>query len=432
MCDHYLLVMILTFNNQWLIYDAQVFDNFVEPVRYVYTGPNVTATPTSGIYDTTINLTHSTPQGYDFVEYSATGANIDDNTFTIGDTDVYVEGVFTEHYYTIDTSSSHGSISANHNTAKHGTVVTLSNTPATGYDFDYYEVVGATLINDNQFVVGYSDVTVIGHFKQHKYIVTVQSTNGSVTASPSEGVHGTTVTLSNTPATGYAFDYYEVTGATLNNNKFVIGYSDVTVIGHFKSTTKHATVHLRLPDVADTFTESGTTWYPYAIDTLWRVISYTGDNIANITRNAYTCRCYCMDGPLYGANTKTINATTGTVLDTSNTNVQMTVHATGSESDWAYEVRARSNARSEVIAVKEYNGQTQQYELHQVNPRNTQDAAGCWNYGRGQGVVAYTGTIANWPQRQLSVDYNIDGSIYCMPNPYKSYKDIVVDLTWTE
>ena len=203
-------------------------------------------------------------------------------------------------------------------------------------------------------------------------------------------------------------------------------------LGVGSSVTKHATVHLRLPDVADTLTDSGTTWYPYAIDTLWNVVSYTGDNIDSITRHAYTCRCYCMDGPLYGANTKTIDASIGTVLDRTKTNVQMTVYATGSASDWAYEVRARSNVNNEIIYVKEYNGQTQQFDLHQVNPRNTQDAAGCWNYGRGQGVAAYTGAIANWPQRQLSIGYNIDGSIYCMPNPYKSYKDVIVDLTWTE
>lgn len=203
-------------------------------------------------------------------------------------------------------------------------------------------------------------------------------------------------------------------------------------LGVSSSITKHATVHLRLPDVTDTLIESGTTWYPYDIDTLWNVVSYTGDNIDSITRNAYTCRCYCMDGPLYGSNTKTIDTAFGTVLDWHNNNVQITVYATGSESDWAYELRARSNAPNDTLYVNEYNRQTEQYQLHQVNPRNTQDAAGCWNYGRGQGVVAYSGTIINWPQSQLSVAYNIAGSIYCMPNPYKSYKDIVVDLTWTE
>lgn len=425
--------MILTFNNQWLIYDAQVFDNFAEAVRYVYTGPNVTATPTSGVYDDEITLTHSTPQGYDFVEYAATGANIVNNTFTIGDTDVYVEGVFTEHYYTINTSSSHGSISASYNTAKHGTIVTLSNTPATGYDFDYYEVVGATLINDNQFIVGYSDVTVIGHFKQHKYTVTVQSTNGSVTASPSEGVHGTTVTLSNTPAAGYAFDYYEVTGATLNNNTFVIGYSDVTVIGHFKSAVKHATVHLRLPNVPDTYSYDNKTWYPIYVDELWEIVSYTGDDISYLTKTAETCAINAADAPFVGTTTHHFSHN-GTTLDGSKTaTIKVYANSGTDQTLGAYELRARANVRNEIMYLRELATTTGTYELHQVNPRLTQDAAGCWNYGRGQGVLAYEGDLATWcADSRFSAAFYVEGNEYCFPNPYKSYSDAIVDITWTE
>ena len=425
--EHYLLVMILTFNNQWLIYDAQVFDNFAEAVRYVYTGPNVTATPTSGVYDDEITLTHSTPQGYDFVDYVATGANIVNNTFTIGDTDVYVEGVFTEHYYTISTSSSHGSISASYNTAKHGTIVTLSNAPATGYDFDYYEVVGATLFNDNQFIVGYSDITVIGHFKQHKYTVTVQSTNGSVTASPSEGVHGTTVTLSNTPAAGYAFDYYEVTGATLNNNKFVIGYSDVTVIGHFKSAVKHATVHLRLPDVADTYSYNNKTWYPIYVDALWEVVSYTGDDISYLTKTAETCAISATDAPFVGTTTHHFSHN-GTTLDGSKT-ATIKVYASNENN----RLRARSNVRNGTVYIRELSHTTGEYELLQVYPLNTQDAAGSWNYERKHNILAVEQSLSDWLEgSRHSVGFYVDGNTYCFPNPYEAYKDVIADLTWTE
>lgn len=350
--------MILTFNNQWLIYDAQVFDNFVEPVRYVYTGPNVTATPTSGIYDTTINLTHSTPQGYDFVEYSATGANIDNNTFKIGDTDVYVEGVFTEHYYTINTSSSHGSISANHNTAKHGTVVTLSNTPATGYDFDYYEVVGATLINDNQFVVG---------------------------------------------------------------------YSDVTVIGHFKSVVKHATVHLRLPNVPDTYSYDNKTWYPIYVDELWEVVSYTGDDISYLTKNAETCAINATDAPFVGTTTHHFSHY-GTTLDGSKT-ATIKVYASNENN----RLRARSNVRNGTIYIRELSHTSGEYELLQVYPLNTRDAAGSWNYERKHNILAVEENLSDWLDgSRHSVGFYVDGNTYCFPNPYEAYKDVIADLTWTE
>lgn len=67
------------------------------------------------------------------------------------------------------------------------------------------------------------------------YYVTTSGTNGSVTASPTEGITGTTVTLSNTPDSGYKFSSYTVTGtgASLSGDTLTIGTSDVTVVGNF-------------------------------------------------------------------------------------------------------------------------------------------------------------------------------------------------------
>jgi hypothetical protein len=66
------------------------------------------------------------------------------------------------------------------------------------------------------------------------YQIYTSGTNGSVAALPTSGISGTEVTLSNTPDTGYQFDSYSVTGATLKNtNQFDIGSSDVYVHGNF-------------------------------------------------------------------------------------------------------------------------------------------------------------------------------------------------------
>ena len=74
------------------------------------------------------------------------------------------------------------------------------------------------------------------HFVNPVYNVNVlQSENGSVSASPISGTYGTEVTLTNTPAEGYVFDKYELTGATLyDGNKFKIKKSDVSVQGLFE------------------------------------------------------------------------------------------------------------------------------------------------------------------------------------------------------
>ena len=66
------------------------------------------------------------------------------------------------------------------------------------------------------------------------YHVYTSATNGTITAVPVSGISGTTVTLSNTPDTGYEFDSYSISGATLyDTNKFDINNSDVNVVGNF-------------------------------------------------------------------------------------------------------------------------------------------------------------------------------------------------------
>ena len=59
------------------------------------------------------------------------------------------------------------------------------------------------------------------------------SINGSVSATPIEGVSGTIVTLSNTPDDYCTFVKYNITGAELTGNTFEIGDSDIDVQGVF-------------------------------------------------------------------------------------------------------------------------------------------------------------------------------------------------------
>lgn len=72
--------------------------------------------------------------------------------------------------------------------------------------------------------------------------VSVTVTNdghGTGSASPASGTKGTEVTLTATPASNYALDYWEVVSGdvTVESNKFTIGDSAVTVKAHFKATT---------------------------------------------------------------------------------------------------------------------------------------------------------------------------------------------------
>ena len=58
----------------------------------------------------------------------------------------------------------------------------------------------------------------------------IQTTGGTISASPLQGYDGEVVTLSNSPSSGYVFDGYNVNGSTLyDNNKFTFNKKDVSV-----------------------------------------------------------------------------------------------------------------------------------------------------------------------------------------------------------
>jgi len=129
----------------------------------------------------------------------------------------------------------HGSASASMTSGYEGEPVTLTSTPDEGWYLSGYNISGASL-SGNKFMFEDEDVTVQPLFtdQEKRTITIVQPTGGTISASVLEGFDGTVVTLGNTPATGYQFQSYSVTGATLSGNSFMIDGSDVTVTGTFK------------------------------------------------------------------------------------------------------------------------------------------------------------------------------------------------------
>lgn len=95
------------------------------------------------------------------------------------------------------------------------------------------------------------------------YHVTTSGVHGTVTASPTQGTNGTTVTLSNTPDSGYIFSSYSLTGATLKNtNQFDINRSDVEVVGNFITPPASAVLY---SDTTQYTTQNTTRTYNVAI-----------------------------------------------------------------------------------------------------------------------------------------------------------------------
>ena len=84
---------------------------------------------------------------------------------------------------------------------------------------------GKALLNNSKEMLWQRDI----------YQVTTSTDgHGSITASPMSGYQGTTVSLSNTPNSGYIFSSYDITGATLTGSNFKFTGSDVTVKAWFR------------------------------------------------------------------------------------------------------------------------------------------------------------------------------------------------------
>lgn len=121
------------------------------------------------------------------------------------------------------------------------------------------------------------------------YNVITSGSNGTVTASPTSGRTGSTVTLSNTPDSGYKFSSYTVTGtgASLSGNTLTIGTSDVTVVGNF---TALQTATLNFKITMDTWSSSSIWAYSTNVWTPLSRSGGSGDYSAAITlqtKNAY-------------------------------------------------------------------------------------------------------------------------------------------------
>ena len=144
----------------------------------------------------------------------------------------------------------HGSISAPL-TAVEGTMVTLTATPAQGYmlgSWNVYKTGDANTtvpVSGNTFTMPSFNVTVSATFTQNTTAYTITTAtglaHGSISASVGSAQSGTTITLSNTPASGYVlYSYYVYKTGDVNtivysgtSSTFVMPAYNVTVSASF-------------------------------------------------------------------------------------------------------------------------------------------------------------------------------------------------------
>ncbi len=141
--------------------------------------------------------------------------------------------------------------------AEAGATITITATPAGGYDFVKWTVTGATpastTASTTTFEMPEGAVTVAAEFAEILYNITVTPpTNGTVevkvnNAAAEKAAPGATVTIVATPAAGYDFDGWTVSGATPASTTeatttFTMPSTDVTVAAAFVKTEYTITV----------------------------------------------------------------------------------------------------------------------------------------------------------------------------------------------
>ena len=151
--------------------------------------------------------------------------------------------------YTVTVADlTNGTVTANPTETYAGETITLSITPADGYELDELTVMNGetpVTVTDNTFVMPAAAVTVSATFKEKAvattYAVNIAEglTNGSVEATPATAAEGETVKLTITPADGYELDELTVmageTPVTVAEDyTFEMPASAVTVSATFK------------------------------------------------------------------------------------------------------------------------------------------------------------------------------------------------------
>lgn len=108
--------------------------------------------------------------------------------------------------------------------------VTLYNTPSAHYDFNGYSITGSTLYDNNKFKFNGSSVSAKAIFTPWpvRNVSLVQTSGGTINATPMTGYDGDTVVLTNEPSSHFSLDSYNLTGATLDGDSFVFNGSNVT------------------------------------------------------------------------------------------------------------------------------------------------------------------------------------------------------------
>lgn len=212
------------------------------------TGGTLTANKATANYGDTVTLTPTASTGYSLKSLTAvrtgtgTAVTISSNQFTMPAAGVTVTAVWQKTNYTVTISGgTGGSVTASKTTANYGDTITLTVTPSANYHLSSLTAVRtgtgtAVAISSNKFTMPASGVTVTAAFAKDSYAITKKANptgGGTVTGAGSAEV-GTSVTMSQTAATGYYFNGWTISSGTISSGGvFTMPATAVTVTANY-------------------------------------------------------------------------------------------------------------------------------------------------------------------------------------------------------
>ena len=224
------------------------------------TGGSFSLSKTEAVAGETITVTCSPDSGWSASAPSSspavtmTSAGANKWTFTMPNSDITITPNFSKINYTVSGSvspSGSGSISLSKTTANIGDTITITATPGTGWRLVSLTTNPSRTITNNKFTMPAGNVAVTATFEKISYSITKAaspSAGGTVTTSKNSANYGDTVTVSQTPATGYYFNGWTKTPSNLaiNNGQFTMPAQNVSLTANYlkRSTASLASTSL--------------------------------------------------------------------------------------------------------------------------------------------------------------------------------------------
>ena len=220
-------------------------------------------------YNEEITLTVTPAEGYEVetLTYTVEGGEavpIENNKFTMPAGNVTINATFKKATYTITVTNPSTEVTVDKTTAQMGDEVTITITPAAGYEVDAITVMAGetpVTVENNKFNMPAANVTVTVTFKKTDYTITVADIqNGTVVPSKTTANVGDVITLEVTPLGDYelATLTYTVEGGqpvTIENNQFTMPAGNVTINATF--TALPVTYQINYGKQGNPWTETG-------------------------------------------------------------------------------------------------------------------------------------------------------------------------------